>query len=94
MDTYLIEVLGFLAGFTTLCASLPQLLANLRDPKRACAQSPARNALQSAGNALWLVYAMSTGSIAMMCFSTLGCLMGLALLAQTWKGRSLEASLA
>lgn len=83
MNALLIEGLGFVAGATTLSSSLPQLLANLRNPDLARNQSPTRNALQGAGNTLWLIYAVSVGSVAMMTFAGLGAVMALALLAQT-----------
>lgn len=80
-----IEMIGLLAGLTNLASSVPQLIANLRCPEKACGQSPSRNALQCSGNALWLVYGASIGSMAMTIFSTLGCAMAGLLLWQVLK---------
>ena len=77
-----VEILGFAAGFTNLVSSIPQLLANLRNPGAAAKQSASRNACQCAGNGMWLVYGVTVGSIAMSTFSTLGCIMAGALLWQ------------
>ena len=88
MDAVHIEILGFLAGATTLFSSVPQLVANLRNPDLARGQSAARNAFQCSGNALWLVYAVSVGSLAMTTFAGLGSVMGLALLTQTLRSKS------
>ena len=94
MDAMFVEMLGFVAGATTLFSSVPQLLANLRDPDLARGQSAARNALQGGGNAMWLLYALSVGSIAMTTFASLGSLMALALLTQTLriKGEAAQAA--
>ena len=83
MDPILVEMLGFAAGATNLASSVPQLLANLREPGLARGQSQARNAFQCAGNLMWLIYAIPVGSIAMMTFAGLGCAMAGLLLAQT-----------
>ncbi|MDD9921468.1 MAG: hypothetical protein OXQ92_04175 [Boseongicola sp.] len=85
MDIWSLELIGLMAGATNLFSSVPQLVANLREPDRAHGQSPARNAYQCVGNALWLVYGTAIGSIAMMLFSTLGCLMATVLLCQVLK---------
>ncbi|MEM1360936.1 MAG: hypothetical protein AAGF94_04395 [Pseudomonadota bacterium] len=77
-----IEAIGLAAGLTNLVSSLPQLIANLKNPSDACKQSPLRNACQCLGNALWLVYGLSVGSFAMILFSSLGSLMAAALLWQ------------
>jgi len=75
MSNLTIEAIGLAAGLTSLLSSLPQMVANLRNPDMACQQSPARNAFQCAGNALWLVYGLSVGSLAMVLFSSLGIVM-------------------
>lgn len=77
-----IELLGFVAGLTNLASSVPQLIANLKNPINASKQSPSRNACQCAGNTLWLVYGISVGSIAMTVFSSLGSVMAALLLWQ------------
>lgn len=87
MDPIFIEMLGFVAGATNLASSVPQLLANLREPDLARGQSPARNAFQCAGNLMWLIYATQVGSIAMTTFAGLGCAMAGLLLAQTFGAR-------
>jgi len=84
MEMTLIEVLGFAAGGTTLISSLPQLLANLRNEELARSQSLSRNCLQSAGNALWLAYGISAGSVSMVTFAALGFLMAGGLAFQTY----------
>lgn len=78
----MLELLGFSAGMTTLASSVPQLLANLRAPECAANQNATRNLFQCAGNALWFVYALNVGSIAMATFSTLGCFFAALLLWQ------------
>ncbi|MXU65727.1 PQ-loop repeat-containing protein [Oceanomicrobium pacificus] len=85
MDAMFVETLGFIAGAMTLFSSVPQLVANLRNPDLARGQSRSRNAFQCGGNLLWLVYALSVGSTAMTTFAGLGSLMALALLTQTLK---------
>ncbi|MEM6899075.1 MAG: hypothetical protein AAF583_04810 [Pseudomonadota bacterium] len=82
MENYVIELIGLAAGLTTLVSSVPQLVANLRDPESARKQSPMRNALQCVGNALWLLYGGAVGSLVMVVFSTMGCLMAACLLVQ------------
>lgn len=77
-----IELIGWSAGLTNLSSSTPQLVANLRDPSRAAGQSAWRNALQAAGNLLWIAYGALIGSLAMMVFATLGFIMAAWLLAQ------------
>ena len=76
-----------MAGATTLCSSVPQLLANLRTPELARAQSAARNCLQCGGNLLWLVYGGLVGSIAMTTFAGLGCAMAAILCVQTLRAK-------
>jgi uncharacterized protein with PQ loop repeat len=82
-----VELLGFAAGMTNLTSSVPQLVSNLRSPDCAARQSPSRNALQCGGNALWLAYGVSVGSLSMTAFSSLGCLMAATLLWQVLKAR-------
>lgn len=83
MELLHIEILGFVAGATNLFSSVPQLLANLKNPQFACGQSASRNCLQCAANALWLGYGLSVGSISMAIFAALGCLMAGILVRQT-----------
>lgn len=83
MDMICIEILGFLAGATTLFSSIPQLWANLRNPNLASGQSISRNCFQCAGNALWLLYGISAGSESMTTFASLGCVMAGGLIFQT-----------
>ena len=85
MDVFVIEMLGFAAGATTLVSSLPQLIANLRNQDLALGQSLSRNCLQSAGNALWFIYGASVGSTSMITFAGLGCLMAGCLALQTYR---------
>ena len=73
-NTY-IELIGIIAGLTNLLSSAPQLIDNLRNPDRASGQNASRNALQCAGNGMWLFYGVSIGSLAMTTFSTLGSVM-------------------
>ena len=75
MELMSIELVGLMAGLTNLVSSVPQLVANLRNPDCAAGQSAGRNACQCAGNALWLVYGVSVGSLAMTLFSSLGSVM-------------------
>ena len=82
-----VELVGFVAGLTNLVSSIPQLIANLRNPNSAAQQSAARNACQAAGNGMWLVYGLTVGSLAMSTFSTLGTLMAGALLIQVHRAR-------
>lgn len=82
MELIYLEALGFAAGAVNLTSSVPQLIANLRNPALARNQSAARNACQAAGNGLWLAYGVTVGSVAMSTFSALGCLMAATLLAQ------------
>ncbi|MEM9433187.1 MAG: hypothetical protein AAGA12_04640 [Pseudomonadota bacterium] len=82
MNPLTIEMIGLAAGLTNLSSSIPQLIANLRNPDAASKQSPSRNACQCAGNVLWLVYGIAVNSVAMMIFSTLGSVMAGLLLAQ------------
>ena len=90
MDTTVVsvELLGFAAGLTNLASSVPQLVANLRAPDCAAKQSASRNAFQCAGNAMWLGYGVSLGSLPMMAFSTLGCAMAGLLLWQVVKAKT------
>ncbi len=88
MEMLSIELLGFAAGAVNLFSSVPQLLANLRNPDLARGQSVLRNAFQCAGNALWLIYGLKVGSIAMATFALLGCLMACILLMQTLKSKT------
>ncbi len=85
MDIFSIEILGFVAGATTLFSSLPQLIANLQNQELALGQSLSRNCLQSAGNALWFGYGASVGSNSMATFAGLGCLMASCLAFQTYR---------
>lgn len=85
MDIMFVETVGFAAGATTLVSSVSQLIANLRDQALALGQSLSRNCLQSAGNALWFVYAISVGSTSMITFAGLGCLMASCLALQTYR---------
>lgn len=85
MEMVHIEILGFAAGATTLISSVPQLIANLRNPDLAYGQSLSRNCLQSTGNALWLLYGASVGSTSMVTFAGLGCLMASCLAFQTFR---------
>lgn len=85
MDPIMIEALGFAAGMTTLSSSVPQLIANLRNPDLARAQSASRNSLQSVGNGMWLLYGISAGSVSMTTFASLGFAMAAGLTWQTLK---------
>lgn len=85
MEMYFIELLGFIAGGTTLVSSVPQLLANLRDKELARTQSLSRNLLQAAGNALWFLYGASVSSTSMVTFAGLGCFMAICLALQTYR---------
>lgn len=85
MEPVFIEVLGFVAGATTLISSVPQLIVNLRNQDLALGQSLSRNCLQSAGNALWFIYGASVGSTSMVTFAGLGCLMASCLALQTYR---------
>ncbi len=85
MEAAYLEMLGFFAGATTLCSSVPQLLANLRNPELARGQSLSRNCLQASGNGLWLLYGGAVGSVAMTTFAALGCLMACCLAQQTYR---------
>lgn len=85
MELIYIEILGFIAGATTLVSSVPQLIANLRNQHLARGQSLSRNLLQSAGNALWLIYGGSVGSTSMTTFAGLGFLMAGSLALQTYR---------
>lgn len=85
MDIFFIEMLGFAAGATTLVSSVPQLIANLRNQNLALGQSLSRNCLQCTGNALWFIYGASVGSISMVTFAGLGCLMASCLALQTYR---------
>lgn len=87
MDHIYMEILGFVAGATTLISSVPQLIANLKDPDLIRGQSPTRNCLQCAGNLLWLWYGMLVGSTAMTTFAALGALMAGTLAVQTIRDR-------
>ena len=87
MDTVSIELLGFAAGLINLTSSVPQLVANLRNPDCAAKQSASRNALQCAGNGMWLAYGISVGSMSMTTFSSLGCLMAGTLFWQVLKAK-------
>ena len=82
MELFSLEMLGFVAGATNLMSSVPQLAANLRNPALASGQSLWRNCLQCAGNALWMIYGLSVGSVSMTTFAALGCLMAGGLMAQ------------
>lgn len=93
MDLVQIELLGFVAGATNLFSSVPQLFANLSNPCLAKTQSCARNAFQCAGNSLWVIYAISVGSLSMMIFASLGSAMAGFLLVQTYQAKR-RASLA
>lgn len=88
MDIIQIEILGFVAGATNLFSSVPQLLANLRNPQLARGQSLSRNCFQCAGNALWMLYGVSVGSISMTTFATLGCTMAAGLIFQTLRAKT------
>lgn len=88
MDMVQIEILGFCAGATTLVSSVPQLVANLRNPHLARGQSSLRNWFQSTGNGLWMVYGLSVGSVSMTTFAALGSLMAGSLLIQTLRAQS------
>ncbi len=85
MDMFFIEMLGFIAGATTLVSSVPQLIANLRDKELARGQSLFRNLLQAIGNALWFLYGASVGSTSMVTFAGLGCFMAICLALQTYR---------
>ena len=85
MEMFFIELLGFIAGATTLVSSIPQLIANLRDKELARGQSLSRNLLQATGNALWCLYGASVGSTSMVTFAGLGCLMAGCLALQTYR---------
>lgn len=87
MDLISIEVLGFMAGATNLFSSVPQLLANIRNPELACGQSLSRNCFQCAGNGLWIIYGVSVGSISMTTFASLGCAMAFGLIFQTMRAK-------
>ena len=82
-----LELLGFAAGATNLCSSVPQLAANLRTPALAKGQSTARNCLQCGGNMLWLAYGGLAGSLAMTTFAGLGAAMALGLVFQTLRAK-------
>ena len=88
MCLIVIELVGFFAGLTNLVSSVPQLIANIRNPKSASGQSACRNALQCAGNGMWLYYGLSIGSMAMATFSTLGCAMAALLFWQVHRSHS------
>lgn len=92
MDLLHIELLGFFAGATNLFSSVPQLVANFRNPQLATGQNVARNCYQCAGNFLWLVYGATVGSVSMTTFATLGCIMAGALIFQTAKAKWAEQS--
>ena len=87
MEPVYLEVLGFVAGATNLCSSVPQLRANLSNPDLAKGQSTSRNCLQCAGNGLWLAYGVSAGSLAMATFASLGAAMAAALIYQTLRAK-------
>ena len=83
MELVQLELLGFAAGAINLMSSIPQLVANLRNPLQARGQSPSRNCFQCAGNALWMLYGVLVGSASMVTFACLGCLMAGGLILQT-----------
>lgn len=83
MDPVHMELLGFAAGAVNLFSSVPQLVANIRNPELACGQSLSRNVLQCSGNALWLTYGIAAGSLAMTTFAGLGSVMAAGLMMQT-----------
>lgn len=87
MDMICIEILGFVAGATNLFSSVPQLLANLRNPQLASGQSVSRNCFQCAGNSLWMLYGVSVDSASMTTFATLGCAMAGGLIFQTMRAK-------
>lgn len=88
MDMIQIEILGFVASATNLFSSVPQLLANLRNPQLACGQSVSRNCFQCAGNGLWMLYGVTVGSLSMTTFATLGCVMAGGLVFQTLRAKT------
>ena len=85
MEVFTLEALGFAAGATNLYSSVPQLVANFRNPELVRGQNVSRNCYQFAGNALWLAYGLSAGSVSMTVFAGLGCAMAGALCTQTLK---------
>lgn len=85
MDPLFLELLGFVAGATNLISSVPQLIANIRNPSLVRGQSAARNCLQLSANLLWLAYGIQVGSVSMTTFAGLGAAMAGLLALQTWR---------
>lgn len=87
LDPFLVEIVGWSAGLTNLCSSVPQLLENLRKPSAAGHQNPLRNALQAGGNLQWFGYGWMIGSSVMCVFALLGFVMASWLLAQVLQAK-------
>jgi len=85
------DLIGYLAGFTTLISTVPQLVANFRKPGIAASQSAWRNALQAAGNLLWLLYALVVDATPMILFASTGLFLAICLCLQVVRSQPPQA---
>ena len=83
-------MLGLTAGALNMSSSVPQLIANLRDPLLARAQSPGRNFLQALANFGWAVWGIGMEAIEVVIFASAGFAMASVLLVQVMKAKSIE----
>lgn len=87
MDENSFLFLGLLAGTLNMSSSIPQLVANIRNPELAKSQSPSRQALQMLGNLAWLGWGIGNSADEVMLFASLGSAMASILWFQTIRAR-------
>jgi uncharacterized protein with PQ loop repeat len=63
-NALLIQCLGLIAGLIVCAAALPRVADIVRCPQKASGESLGRNSLIVAGNLLWVVYGVLSGSAA------------------------------
>jgi uncharacterized protein with PQ loop repeat len=78
----LTNAVGLAAGTIICASSLPQIVANLRDPEASRHQNLTRNILMTVGNCLWVWFGTSMGAYPVVIFCSIGAILNASLSVQ------------
>lgn len=67
----IVFAIGLTAGTLVALSTIPQIVTNWKDPSTTRFQSARRNALQLAGNTLWIIYGVCLLAWPLIIFATL-----------------------
>lgn len=84
----LANLIGLVAGMLVCISSIPQVVANLRNPKASRDQNVSRNILMIAGNALWVWYGIHAGTLPIVVFCGISVILNVCLTAQCLRART------